>query len=267
MIDAAIVKEAVARASASGSLAPIITETTVVSDAGVDFVVRAASSLAAKAKAPTAATRADPLGEYEPDLFVADLPPAHYVLLNKYPVMAGHLLIVTRDFEPQERLLGRADLAALASMLARMDGLGFYNAGGAAGASQGRKHLQFVPLPLAPEMAMPVPLEPVIERSALPFRHAFSPLGAIEALHDTYRKLLERCAITAVGADERQSAPYNLLLTRHWMLLVPRSRERYGSISVNALGFAGSLFVREHAELELVRRVGPMNILRAVAVT
>ncbi|MFN2646613.1 MAG: phosphorylase, partial [Burkholderiales bacterium] len=64
--------------------------------------------------------------------------------------------------------------------------------------------------------------------------------------------------------DERQSAPYNLLATRRWMLLVPRGCERYESISVNALGFAGSLFVRSDVELERVRDAGPMAVLRAV---
>jgi ATP adenylyltransferase len=48
------------------------------------------------------------------------------------------------------------------------------------------------------------------------------------------------------------------------MLVVPRAREHYESISVNALGFAGSLFVRNRSELERVRRSGPMNVLRAV---
>jgi ATP adenylyltransferase len=50
------------------------------------------------------------------------------------------------------------------------------------------------------------------------------------------------------------------------MLLVPRSAEHAHRISLNALGFAGSLFVRDAAQLEIVRRIGPMALLRAVAV-
>ena len=49
------------------------------------------------------------------------------------------------------------------------------------------------------------------------------------------------------------------------MLVVPRSRERFESISVNALGFAGSLFLRSQEELDRVRATGPMQVLRAVA--
>jgi ATP adenylyltransferase len=220
-------------------------------DAGARFVVRAASTLAAKAAAPQ---RPDPLGDYEPDLFVADVGSTHYVLLNKYPVTAGHLLVVTRRFAPQEELLDADDFQALTTLMAGLDWLAFYNAGRVAGASQARKHLQLVPLPLAPEVPAPLPLAPLYERGALPFRHAFAALPGLDAMHRIYRELVA----------QSPAVPYNLLATRRWMLVVPRRQERYESISVNALGFAGSLYVRNPAELELVRRAGPMNVLRAV---
>ena len=59
--------------------------------------------------------------------------------------------------------------------------------------------------------------------------------------------------------------PYNLLVTRDWMLLVPRSKEHFDTISVNALGFAGSLLVRNETELETVRERGPFEVLRHVS--
>jgi len=251
VLTASIVQTATAHAAARGALQPIATQSVVIEDAGARFVVRAASTIAAKAAAPA---RADPLGDYEPELFVADVGSAHYVLLNKYPVSANHLLIVTRRFAPQEELLNADDFRALAALMAGLDWLAFYNAGRVAGASQARKHLQLVPLPLAPEVPASVPLESLITRGALPFRHAFAPLGELAAMHATYRDLLAQCP----------PAPYNLLATRRWMLVVPRRQERYQSTSINALGFAGSLFVRNAAELELVRSAGPMKVLRAV---
>jgi ATP adenylyltransferase len=73
--------------------------------------------------------------------------------------------------------------------------------------------------------------------------------------------------VRALDADgeARQSVPYNLLLTRAWMLLVPRSKERFETISVNALGFAGSFFVREEAQRQALKRAGPMAALEAVS--
>ena len=265
-----IVQDATRRALASGALQPIDTDTTLLDDDGVRFVVRAVSSLAHKDKARHAAVPTDPLGDYDPDLFVADLAPTHYILLNKFQLLAGHVLLVTRRFEPQERLLTVEDFAAFITCLSEVDGLGFYNGGTEAGASQARKHLQLVPLPLASEGPDEVPMERLLGRSRLAFAHAFAPLvppATAPVLHAVYRELLNRCGISAIAAEEGefQSAPYNLLVRRSWMLVVPRSRACFESIPVNALGFAGSLFVRSQQDLERVRAVGPMHALRAVA--
>ncbi len=74
--------------------------------------------------------------------------------------------------------------------------------------------------------------------------------------------------LSAVGFDPRlpEPPPYNLLVTRRYMLLIPRTRDAFGTVSVNALGFAGSFFVPDAERYEAIRRVGPMNLLRAVAV-
>ena len=268
MFSAAVVQDAARRALASGALEPIWTRSILLDDGGVRFVVRAVSSLARKTR-PSAGP-ADPLGDYDPRLFVTDLGPSHYVLLNKFPVLTGRILVVTRRFVPQEGLLTPEDFASLASCLAELDGLGFYNGGTEAGASQARKHLQLVPLPLSPESGDEVPGERLLDSGqALAFPHAFAriaPGTTAASLHAVYRELLARCGITAVAAPEGplQSAPYNLLVRRGWMLVVPRSRACFESITVNALGFAGSLFVRSERELERVRDVGPMHVLRAV---
>jgi ATP adenylyltransferase len=244
----------------------------MLDDGGVRFVVRAVSSLARKDAARQAAVVADPLGNYEPDLFISDLGLSHYLLLNKFPVLAGHVLLVTRRFERQERLLTIEDFGALTACMGEVDGLGFYNGGVEAGASQLRKHLQLVPLPLAAESPDEVPMARAFIGGHRPaFRHGFAPIAphaTAAALHALYLELLHRCGISAVAAadGELQSAPYNLLLRRRWMLVVARSRECFETISINALGFAGSLFVRTHAEQERVRAVGPMRVLRAVAV-
>ena len=271
MFSLSVVKDATRRALANGALQPIETQTTLLDDDGVRFVVRAVSSLARKDEACHAAVTIDPLGDYDPSLFVADLAPSHYILLNKFQVLAGHVLLVTRRFERQERLLTFEDFAALITCLSEVDGLGFYNGGIEAGASQARKHLQLVPLPLVPESPDEVPMERLLGGGCRPaFRHAFArivPQATAPVLHAVYRELLNRCGISAVTAAEGefQSAPYNLLVRRSWMLVVPRSRTSFESIPVNALGFAGSLFVRSQEDLERVRAVGPMQVLRAVA--
>jgi len=51
------------------------------------------------------------------------------------------------------------------------------------------------------------------------------------------------------------------------MLVVPRLKEDFVSIPINSLGFAGSLLVKNSAQMQLVKDIGPMNILKNVAIS
>jgi sulfate adenylyltransferase (ADP) / ATP adenylyltransferase len=283
----AIVRQT-AHALSCGALQPIDTQQSVLESGGIRFLVRQVSSLTRKEQdreqrrklQTEKRPRANPFLPYETDLFVADISDTHLALLNKFNVIDHHLLIVTREFERQEALLDLADFEALITCMVEFDGIGFYNAGTEAGASQPHKHLQIVPLPLG-ETGPPVPIEPLLGASAqtrlpdLPFRHAFARFDTDELTRaDTakrvlsrYRTLLEAAGVGAVEIDRAtcHATPYNLLVTRRWMLLVPRSAERVEGVSVNALGFAGSLFVRDAAQLGVIERLGPMTVLERVA--
>jgi ATP adenylyltransferase len=278
-------------ALASGALQPIATEESFVEDAGVRFVVRSVSSLARKREeARERELKKD--GEREPflppeaPLTVGEITPTHVGVLNKFPVVAHHLLVVTKQFVPQKEPLDRDDFAAVATCLGELDWLAFYNAGRDAGASQPHKHLQLVPLPLGAG-SWDVPMEALFDSWAaagavlrllrLPFKHAFAlldpplfldPERAADRMHELYDAAMGAIGVMEEGAandEPKRTLPYNLLVTRRWMLAVPRSREKFGSISVNALGFAGSLFVRDDAEMHRLREAGPMSVLREVA--
>jgi sulfate adenylyltransferase (ADP) / ATP adenylyltransferase len=279
-----------AQALECGALCPIETVSMTLEDSGMRFIVRQVSSLVRKAqkRSTRSARSADPFLPYDPGLFVADVSETHVALLNKFNVIEHHLLIVTRAFEEQEALLDIDDFTAWFACLTEFEGLGFYNAGVQAGASQRHKHMQLVPLPLdAADAGTSLPIEPLIRASAaarnadvavlagLPFAHAFArlaPAPALAAAHAAlaaYLRLMNALGLGPAaggGNPARQAAPYNLLLTPHWMLLVPRTAEHAQCISVNALGFAGSLFVRDCAQMETVRRIGPMTLLERVAI-
>lgn len=277
-----------ARALELGALQPIATHESLIPDGGVTFQVRQVDSLARKAAErarqpggrPGADRRASPFLPPEPELALGALSETHFAVLNKFNVLDSHLLMVTRQWEDQETLLTLADMETLAFCLGELDGLCFYNGGAAAGASQSHKHLQLVPLPLDPG-GPTVPMEPLLhpggdgDTTALPFPHAFARLDGPEAgrrpdareLRRIYLDLLGRIGIRPIEGDGglRQSGPYNLLVTRRWMLAVPRQAESVDGVSVNALGFAGSLFVKDDAGLSAVRRRGPMALIRAAA--
>lgn len=269
-----------------GALQPIDTRYEFLEQGGMRFLVRILANLARKEKADLAQQSQQRLGKpvnpflpYDPDLFVANLSATHLCLLNKYNVVDHHILIITRAYEDQDSWLTLADFEALATCMADIDGLAFYNGGRLAGASQRHKHLQLVPPPLCPDRS-PLPLATVIAdlvfkptsapvaSPRLPFHHAIAPLKGEaspggKTLLETYLALL-----THLGVDWSQppeAFPYNLLITREWMMAVARQQEHYRSIPVNSLGFAGSLLVKNLEQLDLLKTLGPMTVLQRVA--
>jgi len=270
----------------SGALHSIETVATLVEAGSVPFVVRQVSNVARKSRERSERTdpSADPFLPYEPDLFVADISATHIALLNKFNIVDHHIVVATRAFEEQERLLGVVDFEAWCACLAEFDGLGFYNGGRDAGASQRHKHMQIVPLPLGLDGTR-VPVESLFADASsgeqvsslpqLPFANAFTwltpsaPEHAAHTAFERYKALLAALDVDVETSDgsccPRQRAPYSLLFTPRWMLLVPRTTECVEGISINALGFAGSLVVRDAAQLDTVRQLGPLEILRRVA--
>jgi len=277
----------------TGALMPISTETGWIIDSGIEFQIRIVSSLRHKreakkqeeVKAAEGQKKPNPFLPYEKDMFVSDISPTHLCLLNKFNVIDHHLLIVTRDFEDQEMLLTLRDFEAIWMCMAEFEGLAFYNGGVVAGASQPHKHLQMVPLPIGDRGPL-LPIEPLIRRSRpdgplryspeLPFIHSIAflersmagnPGDAARVTHRLYRMMLQKTGLNKItpSSDEKQTGPYNLLFTRDRMLLVKRSTEFFGTISVNALGFAGGLLARDEQEMKLIKDSGPMAILKQTA--
>jgi len=273
--------EATERGLTSGALQPIPTSFLPLEDRGISFVVRVVDSLRRKQQARQTQGKTSPANPFLPcdaDLYVADVSDTHVAVLNKFNVMNHHLLVVTREFEHQERLLTAADFHALWRCLREVDGLGFYNAGVVAGASQQHKHLQLAPFPLS-EGIEGLPVDQVVIAAIeggretvthFPFRHAVAecedswctdPHAAACASQDLYARLLERSGLRVEPGKMTRPSPYNLLVTRRWMMVVPRSQEMFEGISINAIGYAGGLLVRNEEELGRVREAGPMKVL------
>lgn len=218
---------------------------------------------------------ADALGRAEPLLVVErEWTATHSLLLNKFNVAEPHVLLVTRAFEPQESGLSEADAEAAQRLLDGGGWLVFYNCGPLSGASQPRKHLQAVrwpfdkrPLPLdaAATAAVAARSDRVTVAPGLPFRHALRATSGVGLLAAS-REVLARVVPGGGGGGS-----YNLLATREWVLAVPRVASHYvceasgARVPVNALGFAGSLFVRSGELAAAVRRAGVAAVLAAVA--
>lgn len=278
------VKIATQSAIQSGALQSIPTAYELIEQDGIQFLVRILTNLICKEKAQKSDESFNPFLPYEKALFVGDITETHLCLLNKFNVVDYHLLMITRQFEEQESWLNLQDFLATAYLLREVDGLVFYNGGKKAGASQRHKHLQLVPLPLTPS-GFPLPIYPLFSQAIFsnsygiiplfPFLHGLLPLAIsldsspqiwAESIYECYERLLHNLGLKKDANSPTSSShqPYNLLLTRQWMLIIPRSAEKFAEIGINSLGFAGALLVRNQTELQLLKDLTPLGLLQKV---
>ena len=260
------------RARASGALVPLATKRVTLP--GLEpFVLRRLLSPTPK-HLRSAGPKPNPFLPWDRDLEVERLGHTHLVLLNKYPVQEGHLLLITQQWKAQAGWLERGDWEALACIDQDSPGLWFFNSCAAAGASQPHRHLQL--LPRDPGAAS-CPLQPWIEAqldgSATPWpwryrisrRRAHGTGQAAAELEQLYRQHLRVLDLGDQQHDPAPRRPYNLLLDQHWLLTVERLQEHWAGFSINALGFAGYLLITERSESAWLQQQGPWALLQAVA--
>jgi ATP adenylyltransferase len=218
--------------------------------------------------------RPNPFLPWEPALELERLGDGHVVLLNKFPVQRGHLLLISQQWQPQAGWLSDADWQAVAAMEADTPGLWFFNSCAAAGASQPHRHLQL--LPREPGDAS-CPLAASIEQQLgdhsriwpwsyrISRRQASGSPAAAAELADLYHGHLRELGLGEPQQDPAPRHPYNLLFDSQWLMTVHRTREHWAGLSVNALGFAGYLLLTEQSDEPWLRRSGPLALLEAVA--
>ena len=281
------ITSATQKALAVKALHSIPTKSQILKQSGIPFIVRVVDNLARKKnlkkqekkkqkKDPTY----NPFLPFDKDLFVGDISNSHVAILNKFNVADHHLLIITREFEPQDTILNINDFIALWSVLREVEGLAFYNGGSLAGSSQSHKHLQLVPYPMSEDIST-APInnliiknkknQSIINLKELPFIHSIAFFDnekkqtISELANQTWEYYHELLRIVNIGVEEEKpSQDYNLLITREWMMMVPRSQDSFDSIAINSLGFSGALLVKNKADLDKIKKHQPLEILSKV---
>ena len=260
-------------AERSGALVPLHTE--LVELAGcAPFVVRRLLSDTPK-HLRSAGPKPNPFLPWDPALQVELLGTEHVLILNKFPVQRGHVLLITQSWQPQPGWLQPRDWQALAAVEADTAGLWFFNSCAAAGASQPHRHLQL--LPRSPgeascPLAAGVLAQLAREQPAWPWLYELSPRrrfgcsDAAEELEELYQHHQQQLGLGHPSHQVAPVAPYNVLLDPAWFMTVVRRREHWAGLSINALGFAGSLLVTPQSDVDWLQDHGPYALLEAVAV-
>lgn len=270
-----------------GATQPIETTSTILTS-HPPFLVRVVQSLARKAGASvkggeqtegSSKNSFNPFLPYDQNLYVQDMGADHVLLLNKFNVVADHVLIVTKKFEEQNDLLSVGDMEGMWKCLIEVDGVGFYNSGRISGASQRHKHVQVICGTVGDmgDVEGVVPFDGVLtewaKRSAggifrareLGYWHVgmgMEDVSGGKGCMEKYTRLMGEVMKDERAEKEGSRLAYNLVVTRRWMVLIPRRNEYFKGISVNALGFAGCLLVKEKELLEVIKEVGGMRVLK-----
>lgn len=219
----------------------------------------------------SAGPRPNPFLPWDQPLEVDRLNSGHVLLLNKYPVQAAHLLVITPDWQPQSGWLRPLDWQAVAEVAADTGGLWFFNSSATAGASQPHRHLQLLPRRLGEPSC---PLAPLLvqqlrgDHPTWPWAYRLSPRSDPRGCSDLLGLYRGHCRDLELGEPADSGAPqhaYNLLFDDQWFLTVRREREHQAGFSINGLGFAGCLLSTAGSDRDWLLRHGPWALLEAVA--
>ncbi len=176
------------------------------------------------------------------------------------------------------------DFSLWLEIVSSLHGLGIYNYGTEAGASQHLLHFQVIPLTEVESRTgergcpfdKPIKRALSMGRTSVPtftFPNAVAPVpphsqgGGGSNLLEVYEGLIRKIGVadTQSSPHSTHRLPHNVVLTKDWMLVVPRTRSRFAGIEVNGFGFSGLFFVDKEERLGLIQKAGPMNVLRAVS--
>ena len=207
----------------------------------------------------------------------------HVLILNKYPVERGHMLLITQNWASQIHWLTLDDWRALVLVDRDSSGLWFFNSGPRAGASQPHRHLQLLPRHpqqrICPRLSWftehlhssgssdsnSLMIDPLSKSCVIAERPTSNdPNEESTLLHDLYRSLASRLGLGDDSTLEQPAVPYNLLLTKSWMALIRRSQDQVMGFSINALGFAGYLLATHRSDLAWLHSQGGEQLLRKV---
>lgn len=239
---------------------------------GVDVVYTLAPQLEKK---PSPKTEADTTTKQSPWLppdesLLVETLDDYSVVLNKYPVVRNHCLLVSKEHIPQALPLGEEDWATAIELLRTLNKesktrhVGFFNSGVESGASVDHKHIQFVTIPEDfkpfPDTVKDTNDDEVYADNRVPFAHFIRnvPRNAdADDLIFRYSQILGELLTRSFKTEfnkKTNDVHYNLVFTEEWILGVPRTKAKTDDgISINALGTIGMFLAKNESDLAIIK--------------
>ncbi len=232
-----------------------------------DFIIRRLDT--SKFKKKIYGPRQNPFNPWEKILEIEKIGKNHQLILNKYPVQKGHILLITNTWKPQNGWLDINDWIAIQKVNNDTSGLWFFNSSPIAGASQPHRHIQllrrsngevscprekwFIELELNNDYDTKLKKNIAVSK--------FNFLDNSSNIYNLYLDLTKKIGLGDPINDYKPKYPYNILLTNSWMAVIRRKYDHIHGFSVNGLGFAGYLLVTEKSDKKYLRKNGPEKLL------
>ena len=211
----------------------------------------------------------NPFNPWEKDLEIEKIGNNHQLILNKYPVQLGHILLITNDWKPQIGWLDIDDWLALKTVNNDTSGLWFFNSGPLSGASQPHRHLQLLRRS-SQEIICPrekwilgiieKPLKNKVYEKKIKVKK-FNLSNNAESLYKTYLEIANHIGLGDPINNELPLFPYNLLITNNWIAIIRRSKDYKLGFNINALGFAGYILITDNSNLLYLEKNGAEKLL------
>ena len=233
-----------------------------------DFIIRKLDTSKFKKKI-CYGPKQNPFNPWEKILEIDKVGNNHQLILNKYPVQKGHILLITNSWKPQNGWLDVNDWVAIKNVNKDTSGLWFFNSSPIAGASQPHRHIQllrrsngqvscprekwFLDLELSNDNN--TKLKKSIVVSHFDFQESSS------YIYNLYLELTKKIGLGDPINDEKPKHPYNILITNSWIALIKRRFDHLHGFSVNGLGFAGYLLITEKSDINYLKNYGPEKLL------
>ncbi len=258
------------------SLVPLNTTLELVSESNNrQFEVRKLQGVITHNKQLTIGPRINPFLPPDENLVIDSILEKHILILNKYPVQRGHMLLITNSWEPQSSWLTIDDFYALKYVDNDTTGLWFFNSSPNAGASQPHKHIQLLRRDkkeiycprnnwFLSQLNQSSQHSSVISNSIKVLKLKKGIKSTPEELYHSY---LELASLSEIGLPYQNIKPllaYNLIVCNDWIALIKRRKESAMGFSINALGFAGYILATDESNFSWLINNGLEKLLEMV---
>lgn len=144
----------------------------------------------------------------------------------------------------------------------------FFNCGKDGGCSRLHKHMQIAPF--LKDRLVPWP-ESSTESIKAPYQYLLrrfeGDLGPKQVADIYGQMMIEAREILGPDTSSSSHIPHNLVLGRHWILVIPRTKPGVGGAYSNSLGMMGMVSVASEEELKCWFDLGPTEVISQLGVS